>query len=429
MRVSELVAGLRTLLEHRVGRVWVAGEISNLRSGPSGHCYFTLKDEGAQIKAALFRSAARRLPFLPEEGLEVLVLAEATLYEPRGELQLLVRHLEPRGRGALQLAFEQLRARLEAQGLFDPARQRALPLLPRAVGVVTSPQGAALRDVVEVTGRRCPGVPLLLAAARVQGEGAEHEIAAALAALGARPDVEVILLVRGGGALEDLQPFNTERVARAIRATPVPVVSGVGHEVDLTIADLAADARAPTPSAAAALAVPDRAAIALRLGRDGRRLVAAARRALERAQHRHARAHEGLRRHAPTEQLRARRTRLDAASRALPAAARRALERKGPRLRSAAARLDALSPLAVLGRGYALVQRVDTGAIVRRAGELAPGDALRVRLGEGEVRARVDEAPATDASSAASAPAETADAPDPQGVSRTARLTPPGRAG
>jgi hypothetical protein len=246
-RVSELAGGLRELLEEEVGRVFVVGEISNLRRAPSGHCYFTLKDDQAQLRAVLFRNAAVRLPFDPEDGLEVVVEAELTLYAARGDLQLIVRQMEPRGQGALQLAFEQLRARLEAEGLFDPARKRALPDWPRRVGVVTSPSGAALRDVIQVSGRRMPGIPLLIAPTRVQGDGAEEEIAAALDALGRLSDVDVILLVRGGGSLEDLRPFNTERVARAIVASRVPVVAGVGHEVDLSIADLAADARAPRP--------------------------------------------------------------------------------------------------------------------------------------------------------------------------------------
>ena len=224
----------------------------------------------------------------------------------------------------------------------------------------------------------------------MQGDGAEDEIAAALAAVQAHPAVDVVLLVRGGGSLEDLRPFNTELVARALRASRVPVVSGVGHEVDVTIADLAADARAPTPSAAAALAVPDRSALALRLGRDARRLLAAGRRSLERAQDRHARVHEALRVHAPTERLRTRRARVEAAARALESAAHRALERRRPRLGAAAARLDALSPLAVLGRGYAIAWRAESGRIVRSAAELAPGDALRLRFAEGEVAARVD---------------------------------------
>jgi exodeoxyribonuclease VII large subunit len=238
----------------------------------------------------------------------------------------------------------------------------------------------------------------VIAPTRVQGEGAEEEIVAALAALETRAEVDVILLVRGGGSLEDLRPFNTELVARALRAARVPVVSGVGHEVDVTIADLAADARAPTPSAAAALAVPDRAALAHRVGRDAGRLLAVARRALERAQDRHARVHEALRVHAPTERLRTRRARLEAAARALETAARRAVERKGPALRAGAARLDALSPLAVLGRGYAIAWRAGSGAIVRRAAELAPGDGLRLRFGEGEVAATVDAAPPAAAS-------------------------------
>jgi len=387
--VSELVAGVRGLLEQRIGRVWVAGEVSNLHCAASGHYYFTLKDAGAQLRAALFRSTARRLLFEPEDGLEVLVHGEPSVYEPRGDLQFLVRHLEPRGRGALQVAFEQLRARLEAEGLFEPGKKRPLPPLPRCVGVVTSAHGAAIHDVIEVSGRRFPAIPLLLAPTRVQGDGAEDEIAAALEALASVPEVDVILLVRGGGSLEDLQPYNSERVARALRACRVPVVSGVGHEVDVTIADLAADVRAPTPSAAAALAVPERAVLAARVERDTRRLFAAGRRAFERFDDRHARAHEALRAHAPWERLRTRRLRLEAAWRALEGAARRATERRLPRLRAGAARLDALSPLAVLGRGYAIVRRPADGSIVRRASEVAPGDALRVRLASGELDATV----------------------------------------
>ena len=382
------MAGLRGLLEQRVGRVWVAGEVSNVHAAASGHLYFTLKDAGAQIRAAMFRSAARRLVFTPEEGLEVLVLAEPSIYEPRGDLQLLVRHLEPRGQGALQLAFEQLRARLEAEGLFAASRKRALPRFPRCVGLVTSARGAAIHDVIEVAGRRFPGIPLLLAAARVQGEGAEEELAAALEALQRIEDVDVILLVRGGGSMEDLQPYNTERIARAICACRVPIVAGVGHEMDVTIADLAADHRAPTPSAAAALAVPERAALRVLFAQEERRLTRAIERRLERARASTARAAGALRAHAPIERLRAGRARLDAAGAGLARAMHRSVERRTARLRSGAARLDALSPLAVLGRGYAIAQRED-GAIVRSAAQAAPGDALRIRLGEGALDARV----------------------------------------
>ena len=279
--VAELMSGLREMLEDAVGRVWVAGEISNLRRPASGHAYFTLKDGDAQLRAALFRGAARRLAFDPEDGMAVLAYGELTIYEPRGDLQLIVRALEPRGEGALQIAFEQLWARLEAEGLFDPERKRPLPPHPRRIGIVTSASGAALHDVLRVAAGRHGGTPLLLAPTRVQGDEAPREIVAALEAIAARPDIDVILLVRGGGSLEDLMAFNHESVARAIRAAPVPVVCGVGHEVDVTIADLAADLRAPTPSAAAMAAVPDGAALrdrlaeqVFRLGQNARAVVA-----------------------------------------------------------------------------------------------------------------------------------------------------------
>jgi exodeoxyribonuclease VII large subunit len=386
--VSELVAGLRELLEEEVGRVWVIGEISNLRRAPSGHTYFTLKDDQAQLRAALFRSAAVRLPFDPEDGLEVVVEAEVTLYAARGDLQLVVRHMEPRGQGALQLAFEQLRARLEAEGLFDAAKKRPLPVWPRRVGVVTSPAGAALHDVLEVSGLRMPVIPLLLAPARVQGDGAEHELAAALAALGRVEDVDVILLVRGGGSLEDLRPFNTERLARAIAASRVPVVSGVGHEVDVTIADLAADARAPTPSAAAALALPDGDAWLGRVRALARRLAGAAAARVARAGRRLDLLAGALRAHAPAARLAARKARLATLARALEREGAHAVALRRERLAALAARLDALSPLAVLGRGYAIARAAD-GRVLRSAREVAPGDAFSVRLGEGEVEASV----------------------------------------
>ncbi len=387
-RISEVLAGLKGLLQDRVGRLWVSGEVSNLRVPGSGHAYFTLKDEGAQLRAVLFRGTARRLAFEPEDGLEVLAFGELTVYEPRGDLQLIVEGLEPRGQGALQLAFEQLRRRLEAEGLFAPERKAAPPEHPRVVGVVTSATGAALRDVLHVVARRFPAQPLLLAAARVQGAGAEDEVAAALAALDVQPDVEVVLLVRGGGSLEDLQPFNSETVARAVAACTTPVVTGVGHEVDVTIADLAADVRAATPSAAAAAAVPDRAALATRLGRDTRRLRTAVERVLERLQDRLEGEADALRVQAPRARLEAQRARVGAAGRSLAREARATLGGARGRLGVAAGRLESLSPLAVLGRGYAIVQRSD-GAVVRRAAEVERGEALRARLGAGAIDVEV----------------------------------------
>jgi exodeoxyribonuclease VII large subunit len=396
--VGELLAGLRQLLDDRVGRLWVVGEVSNLRRAGSGHLYFTLKDDGGQIRAALFRQSARQLAFEPEDGLEVLVYGEITIYEPRGDLQIIVRSLEPRGRGALQLAFEQLRRRLEAEGLFDAARKRGLPAHPARIGVVASPTSAALRDVIEVTGRRAPATPLLVAPTRVQGAGADLELAAALDALGVHGGVDLILLVRGGGSLEDLQAFNSESVARAIARSPVPVVCGVGHEVDVTIADLAADLRAPTPSAAAELAVPDRDSLRAELAGRWLRLRAAARVRLERLAARLAHQREVLRGLAPSARLAGRRERLSAAARALERAAHGRLERGRARLAEAAARLESLSPLAVLARGYAIVRRARDGAIVRRADQLAPGERLAVRVAQAELEVALESARPLDAS-------------------------------
>jgi len=385
--VSELLGGLARLLEDRVGRVWVVGELSDVHVARSGHSYFSLKDDTGQVRCALFRSAARGLAFEPEDGLEVLVYGDVSIYEARGDLQIIVRQLEPRGRGALQLAFEQLRRRLEAEGLFDPARKRRLPPLPGRIGVVTSPTGAAIHDILEVTGRRFPAIPILVAPTRVQGEGAEDEIAAALDALSARGDVDLILLARGGGSLEDLRPFNTETLARAIVRSTVPVLCGVGHEVDVTIADLAADARAPTPSAAAELAVPDVAILRDHLARAWNRLRKAAAAAVDRCAARLSRERDALRALAPTARVAAQRVRFRAAARALRRAARSRVERSSARLASLGARLDSLSPLAVLSRGYALVRRARDGAIVRRAADVSAGERLAIRVAEADLEA------------------------------------------
>lgn len=388
LRVAELVGAVRALVEDAVGRVWVLGEISNLRRAASGHLYFTLKDDAAQLRAVFFRGDAGRLAFDPADGLEVLAFGEVTVYGARGDLQLRVRQLEPRGQGALQLAFEQLRARLEAEGLFDAARKRPLPLLPRRIGVVTSRHGAAVRDVIEVTGRRWPSLPLLIADARVQGPGAELELVEALQLVTSRPAVDVVLLVRGGGSLEDLWPFNGEALARALVRCPVPVVSGVGHETDVTIADLVADARSPTPSAAAALVLPERAALRERLERDRRRLRGALSGRLAEARARLEARLGALHRASPVARLVARRGRLARQVARLEAALRRRLDGARARFTLGAGRLDTLSPLAVLGRGYAIARRPG-GGIVRAAAALAPGDAVEVRVASGSFDATV----------------------------------------
>lgn len=392
------MAGLKALLEDQVGRVWVIGEVSNLHRARSGHQYFTLKDEDGQMRAALFRGAAERLRFRLEEGLEVVAEAEVSVYAQRGDLQLIVRSVEPRGVGALQLAFEQMRKRLQAAGLFDEERKRELPAFPRRIAIVTSPTSAAVRDVLKVAGRRFPATPLLISPALVQGDEAPAQIVRAIERACAAVDVELILLVRGGGSLEDLWAFNTEIVAHAIADCPVPVMTGVGHETDLTIADLVADGRAPTPSAAAMQALPDRDELGRLVARDLGRLVSAMRQRVERGRGRFGHLRAVLRERSPMARIALVRTRAARAEAAAATAIARHLDRARRRLAENVARLDALSPLAVLARGYALVRRERDGRIVRGAAELRVGDDLDLRLGEGHAGARVTRVEAADPS-------------------------------
>ena len=255
--VSELNRLARQLLEQDLPRMWVSGEISNLARPASGHLYFSLKDERAQIRCALFRGASRGGTFVPENGMQVLARGRVSLYEPRGDYQLIVDHLEPAGEGLLRRRLEELKQKLAAAGLFDPARKRPLPTLPKAIGVITSPSGAAVRDIVHILKRRFPAIPVIIYPVQVQGEQAKFDIVKAFETAARRAECEVLILARGGGSLEDLWAFNEEIVAQAIADCPIPVVSGVGHEIDFTIADLVADVRAPTPSGAAELVVPD----------------------------------------------------------------------------------------------------------------------------------------------------------------------------
>jgi exodeoxyribonuclease VII large subunit len=427
--VGQLLGGVSALLEDRVGRVWVSGEIGNLFRAGSGHVYFSLRDEdGAQLRVALFRQSALQLEFDLENGLEVLAHGDVSVYAARGELQLVAKRVEPKGVGALQLALEQLRRRLEAEGLFAAERKRPLPTWPRAIGIVTSAQGAALHDVIQVTARRCPSIPLLISATRVQGEGAELEIAAAIERLSERSDVDVVLLVRGGGSFEDLYAFQREVVVRAIVACRHPVVSGIGHETDFSLADAAADATAPTPSAAAALVTPDgqalarelrarfdalaaaarqqtagerewlgslaralqRASPSLRLAAQAARLASAGRRlgrwparALHAAASDQGSLSKRLVRAAPL--LGPRLSQLEWSAQRLAGALRRRLARAEAQLAGVCGALDALSPLAVLGRGYALVRRESDGLVVREASHAPPGERLRVRVARAEI--------------------------------------------
>ncbi len=387
LSVSDLNRLLRASLEADYAEVWVAGEISSFRVPGSGHFYFRLKDGRSQIAAVMFRSAQRSLPFRPQDGLEVIAHGRVSLYEARGDLQLSVDTLEPRGVGSVQLALEQLKQRLAAEGLFDAARKRALPAWPRAVGVITAPGGAAIHDIVTTLRGRMRHVRIIVRPVRVQGRYAGADIAAALSELGAVPAVQVVIVGRGGGSMDDLWAFNEERVARAIAASRVPVVSAVGHEIDVTLADLAADCRAATPTAAAALVVPDGAELRHRLHLRQAALVAALRTQLRRKRERVT----ALARHVrdPRRHLAAQRQRIaelgERTHRGVTAVVRVARAR----LAGDAERRHALSPLAVLERGYAIARR-DDGAVVRSAQDVEVGDALDLTFRTGGARVRVE---------------------------------------
>ena len=399
--VTELNKRVRGLLENQFEVIWVAGELSNVKFASSGHWYFCLKDAAASIDCAMFRTRAQFLDFRPENGMQVEVRARVTLYEPRGSYQLVVEEIRKAGLGALYEAFEKLKAKLSAEGLFETARKRALPPFPRAIGIVTSPQAAGLRDVLTTLARRAPMTPVILYPARVQGEGAAAQIVRAIHLANSRAECDVLIVGRGGGSLEDLWAFNEEAVARAIFASVLPVVSGVGHETDFTIADFVADLRAPTPTAAAVAASPDCEALSDAVAALRRRLARDARRALETRQQRlDALARRLL---TPAERLARDRERLGQFARrlrrAMPdlALERRELGRHSQRLASAASRaaeirrrrlealrnaLGHLDPTQVLARGYSIV-RDASGHVRATSRGLAAGEPLDITFSEG----------------------------------------------
>jgi len=442
--VRELVGQARELVERKYADVWVEGEISNFRPAPSGHVYFTLKDADAQLPVVLFRRQAILLRFRPEDGLHVLVRGRVSIYEQRGQMQLVAETMEPVGAGSLQLAFEQLEQRLKSEGLFDAERKQPLPAFPRTVGIITSPTGAVIRDFLSIVARRHSALNVFILPVSVQGDSAPAEIESAIAQLnqegligsddGQSPQVDVIVLARGGGSLEDLAAFNSERVARAIAASRLPVVSAVGHETDFTIADFAADLRAPTPSAAAELITEaqhkiaervanlihrlDRAAgfqllqarqrltrlpvarsearIATLLHRSAQRLddlsfrlEAALATQLRQHQSHVARLAAAVLHHNPRQSIAHARERLQASRTRMQRSIERTLQRSTVRLGALDARLHSLSPLAVLDRGYALVLTPE-GALIRSAAQLAPGDKVRTRLADGEFISSVE---------------------------------------
>ncbi len=365
--VTQVTRRARTVVEAGLGPLWVRGEISGFKAWQSGHWYFTLRDRGAQIRCVMFQKDNRRLPTAPADGLQVFAFARPTVWEEKGEFRLTVVDLLSTEAGGLwQLAFEKAKAALAKDGLLDPARKRPLPPYPRRIAVVTSPDGAALRDIIAVAGRRWPVAELLVVPTRVQGDGAEDEICAALGVVCRLDGLDLVIIGRGGGSREDLWTFNHERVARAVAALPMPVVSAVGHETDVTLCDLVADLRAPTPSAAAESATPDRADVLVELDHLGARLA----RALGGRSGRMA-------------------ERLERGFDRLTGALERRLERHGHDLATLAARLDALSPLKILDRGYA-VARDPRGRVLKHVAQFTAGLAFRLRVTDGEVPARVE---------------------------------------
>ncbi|WP_374713518.1 exodeoxyribonuclease VII large subunit [Symbiobacterium terraclitae] len=392
LTVLELTRYVKRMLDddRLLQSVWVQGEISNFKWHHSGHIYFTLKDEYSQVRAVMFRSYANRLRFRPENGMQVIVQGNVTVYERDGVYQLYAVAMEPAGLGALHLQFEQLKRRLAAEGLFDEALKRPLPRLPRAVGLVTAPTGAAIRDMITVARRRFPGLRLVLAPALVQGEGAAESLVRALSLVARVPEVDVIIIGRGGGSLEDLWAFNDEGLARAIRACPVPVVSAVGHETDFTIADFAADLRAPTPSAAAELVVPSRSELLGVVDGLRIRLASAARRTVERKRILLRGLAERPVLQRPQGRLMQDRQRLDELARRLEYLGGSLLAARRRDLGALAGRLEALSPLAVLSRGYAIA-RTSEGRVIKEATQVQPGDRLHLLLHKGSLRCQVEE--------------------------------------
>ncbi len=392
--VSQLTGTIRRLIEDtlELNDVWVEGEVSNFNRAASGHCYFTLKDAGSQIGCVMWRSVAQGQRQLPVDGDLVLAHGRVGVYEAAGRYQLYVDRFQPAGMGNLYLEFERLKARLEAEGLFAPERKRPLPRFPRRIGVVTSPAAAALRDILTVLSRRYPLAELLLAPTLVQGDDAPPQIVAAIEALNERADVvgvDVIIVARGGGSLEDLWAFNDERVARAVAASRIPVICGVGHETDFSLADFAADVRAPTPSAAAELVAPDQADLRAQVAGLTGVLVTALHGAIDERRWRLAEQARALKHLSPALQLVQARQRVDDLLGGAQAALRHDLALRSERLGGLIGRLAGVSPLGTLERGYAIVRHRDREAIVRSVGQVTPGDTLDIRVLDGEFEAEV----------------------------------------
>jgi len=391
LTVSQLTAQIKGTLEADFPGVWVAGEISNFSRPSSGHCYFTLKDDQAQIRAVMWRATAGKLKFDVHDGLEVVCYGALDVYAPRGSYQLVVSKLEPRGIGALELALRKLKEKLQAEGLFDPRRKRPLPKFPRRVAFVTSPTGAAVRDFLEVVRRRWRGADILVIPTRVQGDGAAAEIAAAVERANQLPlAIDVLIVGRGGGSLEDLWCFNEEVVLRAVAASRIPTVSAVGHEIDVTLCDFVADVRALTPSEAAELVVPQFEAVGQLLEEYRRRMHASLVNRVTVARRRLTQLAERRLFRRPHDLWRDRSQRLDELWLRAGRAAKNRLQRERARVQAVAGKLHSLSPLDVLARGYSVTVRDDDGRLVTEAAQVTPGDRLKTRVAQAEILSRVE---------------------------------------
>ncbi len=388
LTITQLTSQIKSLLEGSFPDVWVEGEISNLSIPQSGHAYFTLKDQESQIRAVLFRSSQRFLKFTLQHGMQVICRGRVSVYEPRGEYQLILDYIEPKGVGALQLAFEQLKARLEKEGLFDLDHKKPLPVLPRRIGIITSPSGAAIRDMLRVIKRRHPKMRILLYPVPVQGVEAAPAIVEALRYFNSVQNVDVLIVGRGGGSLEDLWAFNEEEVARAIYASRLPVISAVGHETDYTIADFVSDLRAPTPSAAAEMVAESEENFRVAIGALESRLVRSVKQILEQVR---SSLRENLRILGdPRRRLEQFGQRLDDLVHRMAVAISHQVSRDRARLAALAAGLDHLNPLAILARGYSITRDYKTGAVLKDVNEIKDGDYLSTKLNKGVVVSRVE---------------------------------------
>jgi exodeoxyribonuclease VII large subunit len=388
LTVTQLTNRIKDLIEGAFPDIWVEGEISNLSIPQSGHAYFTLKDEHAQVRAVLFRSAQRFLKFTLQHGIQVICRGRASVYEPRGEYQLVLDYIEPKGVGALQLAFEQLKAKLEKEGLFDLNRKKPLPVLPRRIGIITSPTGAAIRDMLRVIKRRHPKMHILIYPVPVQGAEAAPAIVEALRYFNREQNADVLIVGRGGGSLEDLWAFNEEAVIRAVHASRIPVISAVGHETDYTICDFAADLRAPTPSAAAEMVVESEESFQQSIRSLEVRLLRSMKQTLQLSR---ASLRENMRILGdPRRTLELHAQRIDELAGRLATGLNHQLQRDRALLLSLTSALDHLNPLGILSRGYSITKKLPAGAIVTDASQLNPGDLLSTRFYHGSVLSRVE---------------------------------------